>query len=206
MTTYEDIERKYGDAIRAYKKATLIRGNVVPAEVSSEIDNALSHIVVHFKQAEAGETSDEHLKKAEGHLDRAILDSLKVIWLEYWAIFTELVSHPIKSRVRFGNSWKALRGRLRIGLNELYKMSIETRATEIKNVGTKIQDSIDKWEKLIDFIENTVFPENEDLSTEVFAAYRDSVRRSSYLKRWSPEIITFSVGLAVAMIFARLLA
>ena len=203
MTTYEDIEKKYGEAIKAFKKATVIRGNRPPSEVSSEIDNALSHMVIHFKHN--GETDlDEHLKKAENHLDRATLDSLKIIWLEYWAIFTELVSHSIRSRIKFGKEWAGLRKRLKTGLNELYEKSKETRIKEIKNIGTNIQESIEEWENLVKFIESTVFPEDNDLSEQIFIAYKNSLKRSAWLKKWTPEITTFSAGLAVSLLFAAI--
>ncbi|MCL2712144.1 MAG: hypothetical protein FWD37_02555 [Methanomassiliicoccaceae archaeon] len=201
MTTYEEIETKYGNAIKAFKRATVIRGNRAPSEVSSEIDNALSHLVIHFKQ-NGNIYSDEHLKKAENHLERAALDSLKIIWLEYWAIFTELLSHPVRSRMRFGKDWNGLRDRLKTGLDELYEKSKKTRMDETKNVGTRIQESIKGWGELIEFIESTVFPEDNDLSEQVFVAYMDSLKRSARLKRWTPEVITFSIGLAVSMSFA----
>lgn len=53
-----------------------------PSQIAFEIEAVMSHLVVAKTCGDPG-LEEENLRKALGHIERAILDSAKILWLEY---------------------------------------------------------------------------------------------------------------------------
>lgn len=54
-----------------------------PVQITVEIENAFSHLAVHSMHLKDGNVQKQidHLKKAQGHIERATLDAYKFIWI-----------------------------------------------------------------------------------------------------------------------------
>lgn len=111
-----------------------------PEQILIEIEAAFSHIAVAKTSRDTNE-SDLNYHKALGHIQRAILDASKILWLHYKKEI-DLVFNDVKSRKFYVNETESEFVKL---YKEAEKLASEARQIEIANVGKDPLSSINKF-------------------------------------------------------------
>lgn len=133
------------DKIFAYYQSTfkMIYGDLLavigykPLQVSSEIEAMISHIAV-SKTSDDRVTIEKNLSRAEGHLQRATLDAVKILWIEYRSRAEKIMNDDLVRRYCASESESNLFKRY----HEAEKLAIQARQVEIQNVGIDPEKSV----------------------------------------------------------------
>lgn len=109
-----------------------------PEQIAFELEAALSHIAVAHTHSDS---YDENINKAYGHLQRASLDSVKIMWLEYRERSEKIILDPDLRKFAVNASEKDLLDKF----EEAENMARKARKKEITNTGRDPSQSIELY-------------------------------------------------------------
>jgi hypothetical protein len=142
----EDIYNYYSNSLLPVYSRVTAEKLKKPTQIGIEIENCFSHLAVyyHFKSEGNLINQDEHLKKAIGHLERAVLDCYKLLWLE--------LSIQAKVFDQTGILEHATNGKLDdaiILFEEFKSLSREARRKEIENLNEPSDKRIEFYARAV---------------------------------------------------------
>ena len=113
-----------------YADLCIVRGNK-PAQIAFEIEAAFSHLSVAKLNSDDAELYEKNLNRAKGHIERAILDAVKILWLEYHNRLVNVVQDPGLRQFCVNCS----EAEFIQSFHQAEAQTIEARKVEIDNVG-----------------------------------------------------------------------
>lgn len=109
-----------------------------PEQIAFEVEATLSHIAVAHTKPDIRE---DNLIKAHGHLKRAALDAVKILWLEYREKTEKFIADDELRRFAINSSEKELLEKYQAATNK----AREARREELTNTGAAPEISIDLY-------------------------------------------------------------
>lgn len=109
-----------------------------PEQIVFELEAALSHIAVAKTDASVYQ---ENINKAHGHLQRAALDAVKIMWLEYRKRAEKIILDPDLRKFAANSSEQDLLKKY----EEAEDVSKRARTTEVTNTGKNPSEAIDLY-------------------------------------------------------------
>lgn len=140
MATEKEVFDFYQDTFkRIYADLVAVIGNK-PTEIIFEIEACFSHLGV-AKTSSIPQVQQDNIDKALGHLQRASLDSAKLLWLNLRSNADQIVKN--KSVMKFVSNCSE--GELYKHYNNAESLAIKARRNEVASTGISPSSSIVEW-------------------------------------------------------------
>jgi len=188
--TLKDYTDYYTDFfIPAYADAIGILADK-PIQLIIEQENSLSHLIKYLENS----SDIDNLKKAKGHIERATLDSYKIVWIE---IKKKLDKYTSIDKDNVSTAFNLAEEEVIVKLKEFDKLSLEARKVEALNIG---KDNIESAKMYFEVVKIGFFL-LENIDTKKYKTY-DKFDIKHFLNN---HIIGFSMGILSSVIVTLLM-
>jgi hypothetical protein len=124
--------------------------NAKPIEILLEIENVLSHFIQILNPEIDHDQKNENIDKARGHVERATLDCLKIVWTEKSKLLSRINSDELARRYCINMPEQDF-----VRNYEEYKeLLAKARLIEMNSVGTSHEETIEAYKRAIELAKN----------------------------------------------------
>lgn len=163
-----------------------------PDETLLELENILSHVFQVLNPELNDTKKTENIEKAKGHLERATLDCLKIIWGDVGELIQDINEDEDERRYCVNLSEADFKRKVA----EYYELLAEARLIEMQSIGKTHDDTIKAYKRAIQLAKELLLS-IDDAKIDNFASFRRIIKMKS-------NALSFVLGVLASLVASYL--
>jgi len=162
--------------------------NAKPVEILLELENILSHFIQILNPEIKQDQKIENIDKAKGHIERATLDCLKIVWTEKSKLLTNINNDDLVRRYCINMpEYEFVKN-----YEEYKELLAKARLIEMNSVGTSHEETIEAYKRAIELAK--ILSEHIDCNKlNSFNAFRKIISAKT-------NVVSFILGVAASLV------
>ncbi len=189
-----DLAKYYRDEFIPAYADVVVYLSAKPDETLLEIENILSHVFQVLNPELSDKRKTENIEKAKGHLERATLDCLKIIWGSIGELIADINDDGDRKRYCVNLSESDFNRKV----TEYNGLLAEARLIEMNSVGKTHDDTIKAYKRAIQLAKELVVAMDE-AKMDSFASFRRIINIKS-------NTLSFVLGVLASLVATYLWA